>query len=193
MPMGSLSTAGPGMADPGELLVIGYGNPGRGDDGLGPEFARRLAALAEPGVRVEIDYQLTVDHALMVAGVDRVLFVDAAMGLAEPCRLRRLSPDPLAALDSHSLSAEAVLALAEILYDRRPDGFQLAIQGEQFGEVSEVLSPAAERNLDLGQSMFRAWLANHPLPVHPDGAGSTSTHDLDAESIRISANRVEPS
>lgn len=150
------------MADPGGLLVIGYGNPGRGDDGLGPEFARRLAALAEPGVRVEVDYQLTVDHALMVAGVDRVLFVDAAMRLADPCQLRRLSPDPQAALDSHSLSAEAVLALAEILYDRRPVGFQLAIRGEHFGEVSEGLSPAAERNLDLGQSLYRNWRREGP-------------------------------
>lgn len=147
------------MADPGELLVIGYGNPGRGDDGLGPEFARRLAAAPPPGVRVEIDYQLTVDHALAVAEVGRVLFVDATTGPAAPCTLRRLSPDHRAALDSHSLSPEAVLALAEILYGRHPEGSVLAIAGECFGEVSEGLSPLAERNLGLGLEMFRAWLA----------------------------------
>lgn len=151
------------MADSGELLVIGYGNPGRGDDGLGPEFARRLAAQAVPGVRVEIDYQLTVDHALVVAEAGRVLFVDAAIGLEKPCKLERLSPDHGAALDSHSLSPEAVLALAELLYGQRPEGSLLAIGGERFGEVSEGLSPAAERNLDLGQAMFRAWLADNPV------------------------------
>ncbi len=161
------------MADPGELLVIGYGNPGRGDDGLGPEFARRLAAMAEPGVRVEIDYQLTVDHALMVAGVDLVLFVDAATGLAEPCELRRLSRDPQAALDSHSLSPEAVLALAEILFGQCAEASVLAIEGENFGEVREGLSPVAERNLVLGQEMFRAWRAGQStLPMATQAAGT---------------------
>lgn len=157
------------MAEPGDLLVIGYGNPGRGDDGLGPEFARRLAAAPPPGVRVEVDYQLTVDHALAVAGVGHVLFVDAAIGAAAPCTLRRLFPDHRAALDSHSLSPEAVLALAEILYGRHPEGSVLAIAGERFGEVTEGLSPTAERNLGVGQEMFHAWLADDPPTPGPCG------------------------
>ena len=66
------------------MLLIGYGNPGRGDDGLGPELARRVAQRRLPGLTVEIDYQLTVDHALQVAGVDAVVTPElrAEMGAA---------------------------------------------------------------------------------------------------------------
>ena len=42
------------------ILVIGYGNPGRRDDGLGPALAARLEALALPGVTVESDFQLAI-------------------------------------------------------------------------------------------------------------------------------------
>ena len=44
-----------------QTLVIGYGNPGRRDDGLGPSFADILAAEGIPGVDVDSDYQLTVE------------------------------------------------------------------------------------------------------------------------------------
>ena len=43
--------------------------PGRGDDGLGPAFAERIAARGLRGLPVDIDYQLTVEHALQVADV----------------------------------------------------------------------------------------------------------------------------
>ena len=67
MPRASWSTGPARRVMHGTTLLIGYGNPGRGDDGLGPAFARRIAARGLPGVTVEIDYQLTVDHALMIA------------------------------------------------------------------------------------------------------------------------------
>ena len=76
-------------------LLIGYGNPGRGDDGLGPAFARRMAARELPALRVEIDYQLTVEHALMISAARTVVFVDAALDAAP--RLPAVPPLPMAA------------------------------------------------------------------------------------------------
>ena len=63
----------------GPIQLIGYGNPGRGDDGLGPAFAAWAETQAFPGVAVKTDYQLTVDHALLIAEAKRVVFVDAMM------------------------------------------------------------------------------------------------------------------
>ena len=78
----------------GGTLLIGYGNPGRGDDGLGPAFARRIAARQLPGITIDIDYQLTVDHALMISEAETVVFADAALDAeaATPSPRRRHSP-----------------------------------------------------------------------------------------------------
>ena len=53
-------------ATPRRILLLGYGNPGRCDDGLGPAFAARIEARGLPGLDVFTDYQLTVDHALQI-------------------------------------------------------------------------------------------------------------------------------
>ena len=77
------------------MYLIGYGNPGRCDDGLGPAFAARIAARDLPGVTVSTDYQLTVDHALEIAQADRVVFADALMRSDAPFRFGPVSPAPI--------------------------------------------------------------------------------------------------
>lgn len=143
------------------MLLIGYGNAGRGDDGLGPAFAERIAATGPQDCRIDIDYQLTVEHALLVAGAGRVLFVDALVGDDAPYRFGRIRADPGADLASHSLQPEAVLALAELLYGKTTEAYVLGISGESFGTVAEGLSATAERNLDLALAFFHDWRSAH--------------------------------
>ena len=50
------------------ILVIGYGNPGRLDDGLGPAVASAMEEFNLPGVSVDSNYQLTVEDAASAAG-----------------------------------------------------------------------------------------------------------------------------
>ena len=38
-------------------LILGWGNPGRVDDGLGPAFIEALAKLAPPGIVLDSDLQ----------------------------------------------------------------------------------------------------------------------------------------
>ena len=59
------------------LAPFGFGNPARGDDGLGPALIERLDALALEGVTTDSDYQLTIEDAALVAEHDVVVFVDA--------------------------------------------------------------------------------------------------------------------
>ena len=129
------------------LLLIGYGNPGRGDDGLGPALVDRLETLNLPGLELQSDYQLTVDMACDVAAYERVVFADAAAtGQGAYC-FRSLQPGAPLSFTSHSQSPEGVLYLARTLFGGRPLGQLLGIRGYRFGEFSEQLSPAAERNL----------------------------------------------
>ena len=142
------------------MHLIGYGNPGRGDDGLGPAFATRMAERGLSGVTVSTDYQLTVDHALRIAEAGRVVFVDALMRSDAPFRFAAVRPAPTHDLSSHSLSPAAVLALAATLYDAHPEAYVLGISGVEFGEVKEGLSAKAERNLTLAEGAFLQWLEN---------------------------------
>jgi hydrogenase maturation protease len=143
------------------ILLIGYGNPGRGDDGLGPALAARIEALALPGVTVDSDYQLTVDHAPLIAAQDLVIFADAMIGLAEPFRLARVTADPSGGLGSHQVSPEAALHLAGLLYGHAPPGWMLAIAGQSFGEVAEGLSPTAADNLAQAADFLAGWIVDH--------------------------------
>lgn len=140
------------------IRVIGYGNPGRGDDGLGQALAGRIAAADLPGVAVDSDYQLTVDHALLVSQAAQVVFVDALIGGEAPYTFAEVQPSTKADLTSHSLGPATVLALSETLFGTVPKGFVLGITGQAFGEVKEGLSQAALDNLDLAEGFFRDWL-----------------------------------
>ena len=139
------------------IQVIGYGNPGRGDDGLGPAFAARISGFSN--VRVCSDYQLTVDHALLIASATQVVFVDAMMGSDTPFEFGPMTPSTAQDLTSHSLSPAAVLALGSTLFEATPKGFVLGISGVAFGRVHEGLSPQARANLSLAEAYFRDWLA----------------------------------
>ncbi len=143
----------------GGTLLIGYGNPGRGDDGLGPAFARRVAALNLPGLDVEIDYQLTVDHALMIAGVARVVFADAALDAAAPFYFRPVDATAGGSLGSHSVSPDDAVALSRLLFGAAPAGFVLGLRGAAFGEMAEGLSEEAQHSLTAAEAFFLHWYA----------------------------------
>ena len=140
------------------MHLIGYGNPGRGDDGLGPSFAARIAARDQPGIVVSVDYQLTVDHALMIADAKRVVFVDAMIGAELPFRFDIVAPATNDGMSSHNLSPASVVALADTLYSATPEAYVLGIAGVEFGSVKEGLSPEAEDNLRCAEAFFLEWL-----------------------------------
>jgi hydrogenase maturation protease len=152
-------------------LLIGFGNQGRGDDGLGPVFAERIEKLAPKGLAIDIDYQLTVDHALAVSEADLVVFADAEIGAEGSFSFAPVRAEGAAGMGSHELSPQAVLTLAKTLYGREPPAFMLAIAGWDYGEVKEGLSPEAEAHLDEAETFFLDWYAGV-------GAGALETERL---------------
>lgn len=140
-----------------KALLIGYGNPGRGDDGLGPAFSEAMSARGLAGLEIDTDYQLVAEHALAVADRDLVVFADALMGEDEPFRFGKIAPVRPEVLGSHSLRPETVLALADTLYDGMPQAYVLGISGYDFGEVSEGLSDRAQANLEAAKAFFLSW------------------------------------
>jgi hydrogenase maturation protease len=129
------------------VLVIGYGNPGRQDDGLGPALAEAVEGLRLPGITVEADYQLTVEDAAAAAAHRYVVFADASVGGREPFCFRAVHPTARTSFSSHSVEPEAVLALARDLFRADTRGYALGIRGYRFNEFGETLSEEARENL----------------------------------------------
>jgi hydrogenase maturation protease len=157
------------MSDNGRILVLAYGNPGRRDDGLGPALAAALEDLHLPGVTIDSDYQLTVEHAADVAEHDVVVFADAACTGPEPFSFARIAPQAAVGFGTHSVSPAAVLALARDLFGRTPAAYVLGIRGYEFNAFGEGLSPRAQDNLaaarDLLPSILRTCRGGASVPV----------------------------
>ncbi|NLS92508.1 MAG: hydrogenase maturation protease [Planctomycetaceae bacterium] len=139
------------------ILIIGYGNPGRQDDGLGPALADALERLGLPGVTVESDYQLTVEHAEMAARHRVVVFADATVKTAEPFRWNRVEPGTSGIrFTSHHLGPSDVLAIARDVFSAEPEGYVLAVRGQCFDAFQAGLSPEARSSLEQAVEFLRA-------------------------------------
>ncbi len=123
-------------------LVIGYGNPLRGDDGVGWMAADRLDGILDPGIRVLARHQLTPELAQDVSQVERLILIDATTNpTRERISLDRIEPGELtASTSSHRLSPAELLSYARALYGHCPNTTLVSIRGESFA-CSDTLSP----------------------------------------------------
>jgi hydrogenase maturation protease len=137
------------------ILIVGYGNELRGDDGLGPRVVREIRALNIPGVHCIEAHQLLPELAPELAAHDVVLFVDAIRkGENEPVRVTPLSPTPTLN-EPHVSDPAGMLALAKVLYQKCPAAWLITVPGLQF-EFSESISPEAEKALKQAVEVIRA-------------------------------------
>ncbi len=103
-----------------QLLIIGYGNPLRSDDGIGWIVADQIAARL-PHARVVVTHQLTPEIAESISQSDFVLFVDAyAMGEPGTLRCELILPDTGTPIISHHIAPSTLLTVARRLYHHCP-------------------------------------------------------------------------
>jgi len=125
-----------------ELLVIGYGNTLRADDGAGPLAVEAVEALRLPGVRTLICQQLSAEHADPISQADAVVFVDATKESAGEVRLQPLEAGESSRLMIHAADPRTMLALARDVYGRAPRAWWLTIPATNL-KFGETLSPTA--------------------------------------------------
>lgn len=153
-----------------KVLVVGYGNPDRCDDGLGMALAERVRALDIPGVDVEVKYQLNVEDADLVAKHDVVLFLDACLCAPPPFMLREVEARAgTLEFTTHSLAPEGVLGLAQDVFRAPTKGYALAVRGYDFHDVGDQISKDAAKNLEAALSFLVGALqpggSLHPMEV----------------------------
>ena len=130
-----------------KVLIIGYGNPGRLDDGLGPALAEAMTQKAMPGVSVDANYLLTVEDAADISEHDVVVFADAAVKGAEPFFFTEVEPKAELSFSSHHMEPPSLLGLAHDMFESHARGFALGIRGYDFDEFGQRLSEGAQNNL----------------------------------------------
>ena len=141
------------------VLVIGIGNPSRGDDAIGPLAIERLEAMALAGVELLTDFQLQVEHALDLVGRSEVVFVDATVAGEGPFSLEPVAPAADLSTTTHALAPAAVLDVYRQYTDAPLPGARVvAVRGFDF-ELGAPLSDAAARNLDAALEVLVAHLA----------------------------------
>lgn len=130
------------------VLVIGYGNPLRGDDGLGIAAVEMLMRRTEieprdrsVAIHFKAVHQLTPEIAADLSEVDFAVFIDAACDNVQGDIIHRRVLPSASAPDSfsHQLTPEVLLAMAERLYGRSPQAYLYSIGAASF-EYGETLS-----------------------------------------------------
>ena len=144
-----------------ELLVIGYGNPLRRDDGVGPRVAEAVEELQLPGVRTLATHQLSPEHADPVARARRVIFVDAAVDRTDGVHLRKLEPGETSQLMTHSADPRTLLALARDVFGRVPEAWWLTIPAVHLGFGTDY-SPEAEAGFHAAMDEIKKQAGGNP-------------------------------
>jgi hydrogenase maturation protease len=133
-----------------KIVLIGVGNPFRGDDGVGRVVVRRLRAGVPPGVIV---MEETGDGAELLSaweGAECVILVDAVQSGASPATLHRLDarneklPAWFSHASTHAFGVGEAIELARGMGDLPPTLIVYGIEGLDFSPGTELSPEVAE-------------------------------------------------
>lgn len=142
-------------AEERKILLLGIGNSGRGDDGLGWSFVEAIGDGTHHWLDYEFRYQLQVEDADLIAGYDTVIFVDASQEeLKEGFEIRPCAATNNCSFTTHALEPGGVVYLANTLYGKFPEAYTLAISGTSW-ELEIGLSQKAVDNLNAALCFFK--------------------------------------
>jgi hydrogenase maturation protease len=131
------------------ILVIGYGNLLRSDDGVGQGIARAIAGWGMPNVEAIAVHQLTPELIERLVTVDITIFVDAypVTATEQDIQICPLELARLGMTSGHWCEPQMLLAMMQALYGYHPQGWWVMVPGVHF-ELGECLSPIAQQGMD---------------------------------------------
>jgi len=160
-----------------KLLLIGYGNPDREDDGVAWHILRALTV--KLGLPVPESYedefpesesidfafylQLTPEMAEDISEYEYVCFIDAHTGsIPEPVRLIQVESEFQASPFTHHLTPQSLLSMCETIYGTKPEAALLSVLGYRFlftRELSEETAALVPQAVDL----IWAWISEKSI------------------------------
>ena len=155
-----------------KLLILGYGNPDREDDGVAWHILRALTlklSLTPPEsyedefpefARIDFafDLQLTPEMAEDLRTFEYVCFVDAHTGdIPEPVRLIPVGGEFQASPFTHHLTPQSLLSMCQTLYGAKPEAALLSVLGHRF-LFSRQLSEETTRLVPEAVELIWDWM-----------------------------------
>lgn len=132
------------------VMVIGYGNTLRGDDGLGWVAAERLAEILPPSVSVLQRHQLGIEMVEDIADIDHLVLIDVTASEAPgtiTCRQLMATREAYGMLEHH-VHPEVLLTTCLALHGRMPEATLFTVGADSF-DFSEELSPPVQAALPV--------------------------------------------
>jgi hydrogenase maturation protease len=141
------------------LLILGYGNPDREDDGVAWHILRALTiklGLVPPEsyedefpeaefIDFDFQLQLTPEMAEEVARYAHVCFIDAHTGnIPEPVRLIAVESEFQNSPFTHHLTPQSLMSMCESIYEKKVDAALLSVLGYRFLFTRELSRETAE-------------------------------------------------
>ncbi len=143
------------------VLVVGIGNPDRGDDGIGPLVVRRLAGQVSNDVAI---VERSGDALALIddwAGRDTVVLVDAAAPASTPGRIHRIDlleeelPSNMSLSSTHAFGVADAVALARALGLLPRRLIVYAIEGARFDHGAPISRAVAQALNQAAASIAR--------------------------------------
>lgn len=152
------------------VLILGYGNPDRQDDGVSWHILNGIAErlnmpLLDPDegidfsesetVDLSFDLQLTPEHAERITAYEMVCFVDAHTGtVPNNVNVEAVTAQFQRSPFTHHMTPATCLSMAETFYGSRPKALVVSVRGFYFGflqslseETAALVPPAVEQIL----------------------------------------------
>jgi len=134
-----------------KILVYGYGNPGRQDDGLGVALAEEIDKWAKKNqlhwIDTDTNYQLNIEDATAIKDMDIVFFADASMEEnVKDCLLTEIKPSKKTEFTMHAVSPAFIVHLCNKLFKSYPKPYLIHIKGYEW-ELKEGLTKKGSNNL----------------------------------------------
>ncbi|MEO1403362.1 MAG: hydrogenase maturation protease [Cyanobacteria bacterium J06635_1] len=135
------------------FVVIGYGNPQRGDDAIGQKVVSQLKTLSNPNLDTYSVRHLTPELSSKLAVADVAIFVDACkLANTDTVRIKSLEAcgsetgGSAVPASGHSCDPCSLLALTHSAYGHWPKAWWVEVPASDF-TAEHQLSDVAERGI----------------------------------------------
>jgi len=119
-----------------KTILLGYGNPDRGDDGVAWHFLQKLVSKFEAE---DVDLltsdiiRISPELSEAIANYERAIFIDAHTGeIQKDINLQKVEPKYMSSPFTHHMTPSTVLSLTNSFGGKCPDSWLLSIRGYEF-------------------------------------------------------------